>query len=86
VGPDLLDPGRSVGPNSVTADEIRPLVGRNCCIDISSFTQPEENCHAESLELRFQAGACDLVFVRTPEVEGDSRNGNAARLSDLTSI
>lgn len=54
VGPDLLNPGRSVGPNTLTAGEIRLLVDRNRGIDISWITQPNQNRHAKSLELRLK--------------------------------
>jgi len=50
--PDTLNPGRSVGPNTLTAGESCPLVDGNGGIYISHVTQPDQNRHAESLELR----------------------------------
>ena len=35
MGPDTLNPGCSVGPNTLTPGQIRPLVDGNCSIDIS---------------------------------------------------
>lgn len=54
MGPGALNPGRSVGPNSLTAGQIRPLVDGNCGIDISGVTEPDQDRHAESLELRLK--------------------------------
>jgi hypothetical protein len=54
VGPDTLNPGRSVGPITLAAGEIRPLVDGNCGIDISRVTQPDQNRQAKSLELRLE--------------------------------
>jgi hypothetical protein len=53
-GPDTLDAGRAVGPNTLTAGEIRPLVDGDCGIDISCVTQLDQNRHAESLGLRLK--------------------------------
>lgn len=54
MGPDTLDPVRSVGPNTLTAGQIRPLVDGNCGIDISRVTQADQNRHAEKLQLRLE--------------------------------
>jgi len=54
VGPGTLNPGRSVGPNTLTARQIRPLVDGNCGIDITRVTQPDQNRHAEKLQLRLK--------------------------------
>ena len=49
MGLDTLNPGGSIGPNTLTARQIRPLVDGNCGIDISRVTQPDQNRHAEKL-------------------------------------
>jgi hypothetical protein len=54
VGLDMLDPGRSVGPHTPTAGQIRPLVDGNRGIDIGRVTQPDQNRHAEKLQLRLE--------------------------------
>ena len=41
----MLKPGRSVGPNTLTAGQIRPLVDGDCGIDSSRVTQPDHNRH-----------------------------------------
>jgi hypothetical protein len=54
VGRDTLAPDRPIGPNTLTADQIRPLVDGNCGIDISCVTQPDQDRHAETLHLRLE--------------------------------
>jgi hypothetical protein len=45
----MLDPGRSVGPDTLTADQTRPLVDGDCGIDVGRVTQPDLNSQAGSL-------------------------------------
>ena len=70
MGPGTLNPGHSVRPNTLAAGQIRPLVDGNRGIDITRFTQPDQNRQTEKLQLTRpaqrlvldgRAGSKDLV-------------------------
>jgi hypothetical protein len=65
--PDVVYPGCLTGPGTLTAGQIRPLVERNCGVDISRLAKPDQN-HALNVQ-----PAC-----RNP----GRREGSGAQLQD----
>ena len=47
--PDVVYPGDLTGPGTLTTGQIRPLVDRNCGVDVSSFAKPDQN-HALNVQ------------------------------------
>jgi hypothetical protein len=63
---DTPNPGRSGGPDTPTAGQIRPLEDGNCSIDISRVPEPDQNRHADSVGLSSADVAPRAGWVRSP--------------------